>query len=49
MAWPTKNLDLPLQSDSHPLHMFRLDLNSVNTEKGSPLVKITAYCDEVGT
>ena len=27
---------------------FRLDLNSVNTEEGSPLVKISAYCDEVG-
>ena len=39
----------PPQSDHQPPHTFRLDLNSVKSEDGSPLVKMYAYRVEVGT
>ena len=39
----------PPQSDREPLRTFRLVLNSVKTDDGRPLVKMSAYCDVVGT
>jgi hypothetical protein len=37
------------QSDRQTLRTFRLVLNSVNNVEGSPLVKMSAYCDDIGT
>jgi hypothetical protein len=39
------NLTRPPQSDRQSLHMFRLNLNSVKTDNGSPLVKIFKIVD----
>jgi hypothetical protein len=39
----------PPQSDHQALRTFRLVLNFVNNVEGNPLVKMSAYCDDVGT
>jgi hypothetical protein len=49
MATWSAQSNMPPQSYSQPLRTFRLDLNSVQTEDGSPLVNMSAYWDEVGT
>jgi hypothetical protein len=37
------------QSQLYAVYTLRLDRNSLNTLKGSPLVKMLANCDMVGT
>jgi hypothetical protein len=34
---------------TQPLQMLRLDQNSLNTEEGSPFVKMSVNCDVVRT
>ena len=40
---------IPPQSELGAPQTFRLDLNSMKTDVGKPLVKMSAYWDEVGT
>jgi hypothetical protein len=46
---PIQYSNTPSQSDRQAPRTFRLVLNSVNNKEGSPLMKMSAYCDDVGT